>query len=209
MDIEVLKLPSWHGFALGFEVALKRVDTPYVMVLPHDMEFKTACDIRTMVQVLAEPTNDAQYIGFPNANNANHAERVMQKSGISLKPVSVHGLDLMPLLQWKENPHIASVEKYRSFVYKSWPPFKAGQYIEDTFGQRQKKEIAAEGFAAHSKYGTYLLWNSEGKTWTHHMDGRGYRALFTRDEQRRGPYDTQRVREAEEFRSLLLGDSQA
>eukprot|EP00935_MAST-01C_sp_MAST-1C-sp1_P000249 g249.t1 len=79
-------------------------------------------------------------------------------------------LMLMPVIFWYDSTHITSVRHYRSLVFSSANPFRRGDFIEETFGHKQRHHIvsvhqqqgqrAAE--AAQREYGTYHLMASDG-----------------------------------------------
>jgi hypothetical protein len=81
-----------------------------------------------------------RYVGFPNANQLNQPARIKAKWGLDLKPEKSSVIDLIPLMMWKDNPHIACVAHYRDFVFGTWD-FKPGQFFEDTFGQKQVSSL--------------------------------------------------------------------
>ena len=105
LDVQVSELGSWHGFGLGLRAALALVRTPLVLVSPHDMEFGHAADLRHIVALVGDASNGVEYVGFPNANTLTHPQR-MQARGVRIAPVLIDGCRLLPLCQWKENPHV-------------------------------------------------------------------------------------------------------
>ena len=190
LDVQVNELQSWHGFGLGLRAALRLARTPLVLVSPHDMEFTSAADLRRIVALVRDAANGVEYVGFPNANNLSHAQR-MQARGVQVAPVRIDGCRLLPLCQWKENPHVCSVAHYERCVFgpTAWPKIKKGHFIEDTVGQRQRNLIAEHGLEAHRDWGTFLLWpQAEGAAegdpgsfaMTHHLDGIGYKTVAER-----------------------------
>ena len=64
-------LSGWHGFGLGLKAALQLVRTPLVLVSPRDMEFTCRIDLGRARQLVSQPGNGVEYIGFPNPNNLN------------------------------------------------------------------------------------------------------------------------------------------
>ena len=197
-DPQVVELTGWHGFGLGLKHALGLVKSELVLVLPHDMEFMQPIPVTELTTLLLEPNNGVEYLGFANSGNLNHAQRMQAKSGVRVTPVSVTAANgnttrLLPLCQWKENPHLCSVIHYQLKVYgpEAWPKIKKGQFIEDTVGQQQRTEISAKGMEAHAEWGTFLFWplaedsseQSESSfAVTYHMDGVTYRTCEVRVE---------------------------
>ena len=105
LDVQVSELRSWHGFGLRLRAALALVRTPLVLVSPHDMEFGYAADLRRVVALVGDASNGVEYVGFPNANTPTHPQR-MQARGVQIAPVCIDSCRLLPLCQWKENPHV-------------------------------------------------------------------------------------------------------
>lgn len=105
LDVQVSELGSWHGFGLGLRAALALVRTPLVLVSPHDMEFGHEADLRHIAALVGDASNGVEYVGFPNSNTLTHPQR-MQARGVRIAPVLIDGCRLLPLCQWKENPHV-------------------------------------------------------------------------------------------------------
>jgi hypothetical protein len=102
------------------------VHTPYVLVLPHDMEFSHTVDLAALCAILADTSAGVNYIGFgaknrsltpcpndsstrvsitaarsnpvlaANPNLLNYPERVRAKSGIALTPLAFSGVPTPP-----------------------------------------------------------------------------------------------------------------
>ena len=69
------------------------------------------CDYTGAAHAIAM-ANGVEYVGFPNANNLSHAQR-MQARGVQVAPVRIDGCRLLPLCQWKENPHVCYTRQTR------------------------------------------------------------------------------------------------
>ena len=193
LDVMVSVLHGWHGFGLGLKAALSLVRTPHVLVSPHDMEFTCDIDLRRVRELVSDPANGVEYVGFPNPNNLNHQQRMESKGVRGLQPRRIGGCRLLPLCQWKENPHVTSCAHYDRMVFgpTAWPRIKKGQFIEDTVGQRQRTLISEGGMDAHREWGTFLLWppakgaapsDAASFAMTHHLDGIAYRTVAERQQ---------------------------
>ncbi|KAK3235058.1 hypothetical protein CYMTET_54729 [Cymbomonas tetramitiformis] len=197
-SLKILPLSGWQGFCLGLGQAIHRVTTPYVMVLPHDLEFSKGVDLDKMLSLIGDEKNDVNYIGFPGANNSGprYLERinkvqVQKKLPFRLKSCEIGGVALVPLLMWKDNPHVASVERYKNLVFGE-NNFQKGDFLEGEFGQRMQAAIREHGLDAHTRFGTYLLWeDSTGidgtraqNAYVFHMDGAAYNTLAERLERK-------------------------
>merc|ERR1712008_468126 len=62
-----------------------------------------------------------------------------------------------------------SVAHYHNLIFAESEVFKPGDFVEETFGVRQRLNIMANGLAAHPKYGTYhcLSFGADGSKATH------------------------------------------
>ena len=71
----------------------------------------------------------------------------------------------MPIIFWYDSTHITSVRHYRELVFSSCNLFRRGDFMEETFGCKQRRDIIEHGMAAHAKYGTFhLIANAPGST---------------------------------------------
>jgi len=184
--LQVDRQSEWQGFALTLRSALKLVKTPVVMVLPHDYELMpdvlSAIDLRSVIHEMIE-TSDINYIGLPNPQSfkmrLRHSTALINLEG---RNMISEGIRLEPLVMWKENPHFAKVEAYRTIVFSH--RFKRGQFIEDTLGQEMLAAIKERGNEAF--YNLYLL--SMEEPCSFHMDGPRYLPI---DEKRKRGYAIQ------------------
>ena len=60
------------------------------------------------------------------------------------------GLVLVPLLIWKDNPHVALTSHYRDFVFSPEVRFKRGDFIESQFGQQVREAVKEKGLGKPS-----------------------------------------------------------
>ncbi len=179
--LQVDRQLEWRGFALSLRSALKSVETPIVMVLPHDYELTPDSleymDVSVLLQTMLAST-DINYIGLPNPRSSKIRSRHSQAlQGLSNRSIHVGGkqeIQMEPIAMWKENPHFAKVEAYRSIVFSRH--YKRGQFIEDTLGQDMLTTIKERGVDAFLH--TYLL--SLDKPCSFHMDGPRYLPITER-----------------------------
>jgi len=209
---------AWRGFALSLQSAIEmHVHTPLVMVCPHDYEFLHSVDMPRVCGVLlgrpcqgrplADPghTSAGQDQGTPVSPRVNYigfcAGKQVKRSLPKAKQgypddtgtVMIDGLQLSPVLAWKENPHVATVDAYRELVFDAVPGsgFRVGEFIEDRLGNWMRRMIKEKGMQYHrEKYCMYLLSpavanpadSAEGSQCPtlYHMDGRCYRPVAER-----------------------------
>lgn len=131
-------------------------------------------------------SNRIAYIGLPNPRSAKfgsrHAEalkgipsrRILRTTVAGVVPGDEDDITpyvLEPLAMWKENPHFATLEAYRSIVFsKEGRKYKRGQFIEDTLGQEMLADIKQRGAGAFRNM--YLL--ALPRPCSFHMDGPRY-----------------------------------
>ncbi len=86
-----------------------------------------------------------------------------------------YGLKLMPLYFWYDRIHIARVDYYKNYVYnKDKSGVTVKNFIEDTFGQKERMDLKINGMSAFKKYNTFILFDNK-KTAVAHAGGRTYR----------------------------------
>ena len=200
----------WLGFALTLQKAIEtHVTTPLVFVTPHDYELlpnSPLQDIKASQLVRAilmqqsscekKHNNIINYVGLPNAKSLTfrqrHADAMEGLENVSIPASSSSSsssskrIVLEPLGLWKENPHFASVQAYREFVFGgSYHRFKRGHFIEDTLGQqmlqalKQQQQQQQDDRPQKKKdlfgsFGTYLFQSENGVPCTYHVNGLKY-----------------------------------
>lgn len=148
-------LDGHNGQALGVQAGLMEVETPYVLVHQHDLEFTFDFGLEKVLNVLDDDGNDVKYVGMPLLVNLHYEACAWQHHGVRVE-AQVHGeVDLVPIIFWYDSTHITSVHHYRNLVFGPDQQYQAGNFVEETFGIRQREDIMANGLAAHPKYGTY------------------------------------------------------
>jgi hypothetical protein len=101
--------------------------------------------------------NRVKYIGLPSASTLKYDSQVLSKFNVVVKHTNEFGPRLLPLIFFYDKPHICSVSFYKSFVFGPNSPLGNGDFIEETLGKHERRDIIANGMQAHSKYGTYQL----------------------------------------------------
>jgi len=196
-NVTLVRLAEWGGFAAALRAGLDQVRTKYVLVMPHDMEFQYPVNAQRYLDILEDDTNPVKYLGFRNASTSKYRMKVQHKNKIDLEPLDLGDVELLPLLMWKENPHLCSVEHYIQTVWKSRiHRFKKGNFIEDTLGQKMRASIVKHyhetgSLEKHDFFGTYIVWSDEPPRipLMYHLDGRSYLTLEHRQKARYEIYE--------------------
>ena len=177
--LTVLRQTEWQGFAISLRETMRiNVQTPLVMVLPHDYELtppSVDIDFGGMIQEMLQST-DINYIGLPNARSSTLQSRHARAlQGLTKRSICDGTLVLEPIGMWKENPHVAKVEAYQSIVFQRH--YERGQFIEDTLGQEMLAQLKEHGPSAFG--GTYMLCLGD-EPCSFHMDGPRYLPIAER-----------------------------
>ncbi|CAJ1337477.1 unnamed protein product, partial [Effrenium voratum] len=147
-------LEGHNGQAMAVKAGLKEVDTPLVCIHQHDLEFTFDFGLDTVLDLL-EDGSPVKYVGMPLLVNLHYEGIAFQHHGVRVKPELHEGLSLMPIIFWYDSTHITSVRHYESLVFGPDESYAPGNFVEETFGVRQRNDIMANGMSAHPKYGTY------------------------------------------------------
>ena len=87
-NVEVLALPTRHGFAFAIKAALEHVVTPTVMIVHHDQRFIRPINLHAMVHLLTSATGGGtsgyKYFGFPSRGTVKYASQALGKHGIDV-----------------------------------------------------------------------------------------------------------------------------
>lgn len=151
----VVELEGRNGQAMAVKAGLAEVRTPLVLVHQHDLEFLFDFNLPTALDVLESSDNDVKYLGLPLLTNLHYEGIAWQHHGVRVNEVAVGGLRLVPIIFWYDSTHLASVDHYRSLVFGPEEAYRAGAFVEETFGVRQRAAIMAGGMAVHPRFGTY------------------------------------------------------
>lgn len=153
---QIVMLDGRNGQSLGVRAGLDQVETPHVLVHQHDLEFTFDFGLEKVLNVLDDEQNDVKYVGMPLLTNLHYEACAWQHHGVRVEAQVHGGLDLVPIVFWYDSTHITSVKHYKELVFGPGEVYQAGNFVEETFGVRQRNDIMASGMAAaHPRYGTY------------------------------------------------------
>ena len=173
--VTLLLLEGRHGQALAVKAGLEHVATELVLVHQHDILFMVSFDLRTVCAALRGGSkHPVRYVGMPLLTNVNYEMTTMQRHRVKVAPVTtdvevevtpgggsgateMRRLELMPIIFWYDSTHLTSVKHYRELVFSRSNLFRRGDFMEETFGCKQRRDIMEHGMDAHAKYGTYHL----------------------------------------------------
>lgn len=152
---QLVMLRGRNGQAMAVQAGLRQIQTPFVLVHQHDLEFMFDFRLSRVLDVLEDDGNDVQYVGMPLLVNLHYEACAWQHHGVRVNEMAVGGLRLVPLVFWYDSTHITSVEHYQSLIFGPHEKYRPGDFVEETFGVRQRLDVMAKGMDVHAKYGTY------------------------------------------------------
>jgi hypothetical protein len=172
---KIVRCPEHNGYAYVVKYALENhCTTKYAIIAQHDRIFKRRFHrLQELVSVM-EINNHIRYIGFPTSGNINHDKmlstlynlRCLNKLGVKLSLED--GLYLQPIVFWFDSQHLCHVERYLQIFYpiRNMPVhlktiigmqllkgmrLRRGDFIEDRFGQMQRKLLCGLGDILHDQ----------------------------------------------------------
>lgn len=152
---QLVILEGRNGQAFAVQAGLAVVQTRFVLVHQHDLEFPFDFGLSRVLDVLEDPDNDVKYVGMPLLTNLNYEGIAFQHHGVRVHEQAIGSVRLVPIIFWYDSTHITSVEHYRTLVFGPDEKYRPGNFVEETFGIRQRNDIMKNGMSVHSKYGTY------------------------------------------------------
>jgi len=188
----ILALPEREGFGRAVRAALALVETPYVLICQHDNLFVRPVDLQSVVRVMEANREELKCVHLVSPKTTFEEK---EDGGASFRRVEDRlgrlaggarrfaapadgepgtSMTFWPMPSWLERNHVCSTEHYRDFVLGPGTRLKPGQFIEETFGQHMRRDLAAGG--SHAKYGIYRLIDVPEPA-TLHLDGRSYLPL--------------------------------
>ena len=201
---ELLELDEHQGFGFAVKQALDHVHTSHVLVVQHDRTFMRPVALAAVLETMRSGERDLGYVLLPTTSTSNYSRTMnswLRTHGVrdDIERIAVPLCDggltaamadgekkdsaglgprLLPCLRWFDSTHLANTEWYRSFVF-DWRRglVKKGGFIEDKFGQKQAKDIAARGLDAHADWNCWLLEDGLGRA-VGHLDGSNYTGKF-------------------------------
>ena len=172
-NTELLELASRFGFGFALKEAFPLVTTPFVMVIQHDRSFRQGFDLLKIMQTM-QHIPKMKCVLIPLASTNNYRKRMDTKffkfDMLVGYEIEYDDLYFLPLCQFYDSTHIATVEFYKDFIFGKKMVPKNG-FIEDKLGQTMVRDIRENGMKAHEKYGTYLYGDGFGYL-VQHLDGR-------------------------------------
>ncbi|CAK9037230.1 Hypothetical protein (Fragment) [Durusdinium trenchii] len=176
-----VRAPEHKGFAGCLHIALRKVFTPYVLVLQHDRPCLRAIDATSLLEAMEH--FGVKYLGLPTKASLARTSEEYLASSWRIRPEVLQLKDtsdrvLRPLLFWYDSAHICSVEHYKDLVFRKGREWSGG-FIEDSFGQEMQialRQASSTGTwrEVHQIYSTYLYDDGCGPI-IGHLDGRRYR----------------------------------
>ncbi|KAI9013435.1 hypothetical protein DFJ74DRAFT_758282 [Hyaloraphidium curvatum] len=184
---ELLRLPSFRGFALALKAGLLACRTPTVAVFQHDRLLLRPCNMDGILRLLRAGEGTVNYVGLASNSTMDALDEKLQMSRYGLK-VSVHGRGefsfegarYVPLGFWYDSVHAASVSYYLGTVFRpryegraAVLRFRLGDFVEDKFGQMLRADVKANGWAAAAKYGCFMAVPADAReAVVQHVNGR-------------------------------------
>jgi len=187
-----LRLPDHRGFGGCVYCGLRRVTTPYVLVVQHDRPLVRPFSASSIVRAMEASHGAVKYVGLPTkASLSKISPDSMMHYGIpkrecTLPPevsqaAAVAGIELRVLPFWYDSSHICLVSHYMEFVFlKGRVP--GGAFPEDSVGQELVTELKnANGTwrEVHAAFSTFLVVDGP-LPMVGHFRGRKYRDLEER-----------------------------
>lgn len=171
----IIRCPEHNGYAHVVKYALENhCTTKYAIIAQHDRIFKRRFHRLQELVAAMEINNHIRYIGFPTSGNINHDKmlstlynlRCLNKRGVKLSLGD--GLYLQPIVFWFDSQHLCHVERYLQIFYpiRNMPVhlrtiigmqllkgmrLRRGDFIEDRFGQMQRKLLCGLGDMLHDQ----------------------------------------------------------
>jgi len=154
---KIIRIQQRVGFGFAVKEALKQIDTPYVIIIQHDLKFQTEIDLPKIIYTMETYSDRVKYVGFATNHVTSYARRCEDPSlPRILSPDPSFPIPLIPLFFWYDKTHIASVQHYLKLVFGRGSVINNGDFIEDKFGHVQLQDIKDHGMEVHSKYGTWM-----------------------------------------------------
>lgn len=180
------------GFSLAVRSALRAVTTPYVWTHQHDWTLVADIPIHSFLEVMQASESSEEvpvkYICLPAIRMLSYAVQTDVQRFPALKsftnslkrsfPSSSQpgqSIPLTPLFFWHDKPHIASTAHYLARVFPSRLAVRRGEFIEDTIGQKARKQMKDGQW---HKWACWLYYPDDGKQLClKHLDGRVWRGV--------------------------------
>eukprot|EP01035_Chromulina_nebulosa_P017256 gene17256-22787_t len=191
--VVIERLKSHCGFGLSVKRGLEICDSKYCLICQHDRVFLQSFNhIGSVIQMM-EDNLFIRYVGFATSTNVSHnsvmktryqLDALLEDDMIIKIPNTINQY-LHPLIYWYDSQHLCHVERYlnifrpyRTFLidFKAYFEVKMiqdmrirkGDFIEDRFGQMQRRMIIELNNQSISKslvknffrwFGSYIIFS--------------------------------------------------
>lgn len=192
ISYQVHRSDHHRGFAKMVQWSLENfIKTKYCLICQHDRIFTRHFSLFYQLIDKFETFDHIRYIGFPTPKSSTHNSTLKSRYKLSALNQASMRIEispfhyLQPLIFWYDSQHLCHVSRYLSIFYplKSLTPslveklgmkrirnmvIKNGDFIEDKFGQAERKYLVELGDKQSSTddirelflwFGSYLLWN--------------------------------------------------
>lgn len=140
--------------------AFQFVDTPYVLIVQHDLVFIKKFDIYKIIEDMKE-NNNLKHIRFNKRSNIKiNSDSINELFG---KQVQSTNYIYTRTPSWSDNNHLCSSDYYRNIILNEC---KDGSFMEKTLIRRSINE------SIHNIYGTYLFGPLDETAYIIHTDGK-------------------------------------
>merc|ERR1712085_43558 len=79
-------LDGHNGQALALQAGLDEVETPFVCIHQHDLEFTFDFNLSAVLDVLEDETNTVKYVGMPLLTNLSYEAIAWQHHAVRVEP---------------------------------------------------------------------------------------------------------------------------
>jgi hypothetical protein len=199
-QVTFIEPESRLGFGLAVRSALRLVETPYVWVHQHDWTLQISIPLDGILDIIESQDDDQvapiKYICLPSVRLLRYADQSDNERYASFQELTRKlrrdyaasaehdspSIPLTPLFFWHDKPHIASTAHYMERVFPSRMATKRGTFIEDTIGQKARRQIKDDP-EQFKKWATWLYYPDNGQQLClRHLEGRIWKGT---DEQAR------------------------
>ena len=173
-DVSVCALSRRRGLTRNIELGLRYVQTPYVLIVQHDLPFVQPVDLREAVATMLNDSR-VKHLRFNLLPNSEPGWDSGMPPGLQMAPAvrssfhqeieSVIGTPLMRTLNWSDNNHLCHSSYYSEVVFpivglRPIPPERA--------------MIPLVTPETHMHFGTFVWGRSDAAPMIAHSDGRRF-----------------------------------
>lgn len=140
------------------------IQTPYVLVIQHDLKFINYIDINKIIEDIQESNDTIKYIRFNKRNNIRTGFDAL--NNLFGKQLSLNNYTYTQTPAWSDNNHFCKTSYYTHLVLQEC---QDGRPMEEFL---HKKNINEE---TQKHYGTYLFGPLNHPQMIYHTDGKYFR----------------------------------